>query len=101
MLSRPGAADFGLVDECINHDYDKFLRYHIQLEEYKNRVLLPKLALKNGYATLQMSMITDLRGLGENHLWNLNAAMTIVQGIVTIGDRNYPEGLFKHYIINA
>ncbi|XP_074567721.1 phosphatidylinositol/phosphatidylcholine transfer protein SFH9-like [Curcuma longa] len=82
--------------------YDKasvnyYIQSHIQMNEYRDRVLLPAASRKNGRYIGTCFKVLDMTGLKLSSLGNLK----LVSLMATIDDLNYPEKTETYYIVNA
>ncbi|KAG6407393.1 hypothetical protein SASPL_130384 [Salvia splendens] len=82
--------------------YDKgsiryYIQSHIQMNEYRDRVVLPSVSKKHGRYIGTCIKILDMTGL---RLSALNH-MKLLSAISTIDDLNYPEKTETYYIVNA
>ncbi|XP_047980622.1 phosphatidylinositol/phosphatidylcholine transfer protein SFH2-like isoform X1 [Salvia hispanica] len=82
--------------------YDKgsihyYIQSHIQMNEYRDRVVLPSASKKHGRYIGTCIKILDMTGL---RLSALNH-MKLLSAISTIDDLNYPEKTETYYIVNA
>ncbi|CAL5042019.1 unnamed protein product [Urochloa decumbens] len=82
--------------------YDKasvnyYVQSHIQINEYRDRFILPMVTKKYGRPITTCIKVLDMTGL---KLSALNQ-MKIVTAISTVDDLNYPEKTETYYIVNA
>ncbi|TVU08128.1 hypothetical protein EJB05_41516 [Eragrostis curvula] len=82
--------------------YDKasvnyYVQSHIQINEYRDRIILPMVTKKFGRPISTCIKVLDMTGL---KLSALNQ-MKIVTAISTVDDLNYPEKTETYYIVNA
>lgn len=82
--------------------YDKasvnyYVQSHIQINEYRDRFILPTVTKKYGRPITTCIKVLDMTGL---KLSALNQ-MKIVTAISTVDDLNYPEKTETYYIVNA
>ncbi|XP_062178754.1 phosphatidylinositol/phosphatidylcholine transfer protein SFH9-like isoform X2 [Phragmites australis] len=82
--------------------YDKasvnyYVQSHIQINEYRDRIILPTMMRKFGRPISTCIKVLDMTGL---KLSALNQ-MKIVTAISTVDDLNYPEKTETYYIVNA
>ncbi|XP_057795243.1 phosphatidylinositol/phosphatidylcholine transfer protein SFH9-like [Salvia miltiorrhiza] len=82
--------------------YDKasihyYIQSHIQMNEYRDRVILPSATRKFGRYIGTCIKILDMTGLKFSALNQLK----ILSAISTIDDLNYPEKTETYYIVNA
>ncbi|KAJ7538285.1 hypothetical protein O6H91_11G041900 [Diphasiastrum complanatum] len=76
---------------------DKYVKSHIQLNEYRDRVLLPEATKHFGRYVGSCLKILDMTGLKLSSLHRLK----ILTAISTVDDLNYPEKTDAYYIVNA
>ncbi|KAL5200604.1 hypothetical protein ABZP36_021807 [Zizania latifolia] len=82
--------------------YDKasvhyYVQSHIQINEYRDRIILPMVTKKFGRPISTCIKILDMTGL---KLSALNQ-MKILTAISTVDDLNYPEKTETYYIVNV
>ncbi|XP_039072311.1 phosphatidylinositol/phosphatidylcholine transfer protein SFH1-like [Hibiscus syriacus] len=82
--------------------YDKasvnyYVQSHIQMNEYRDRVVLPKASEKYGRHISKCLKVLDMTGLKLSALSQIKLLTTIT----TIDDLNYPEKTETYYIVNA
>ncbi|KAL2332848.1 hypothetical protein Fmac_014061 [Flemingia macrophylla] len=82
--------------------YDKasdkyYIQSHIQMNEYRDRVILPKATKKHGRYIGTCLKVLDMTGLKFSALNQLR----LLTAISTIDDLNYPEKTDTYYIVNA
>ncbi|XP_006657119.1 phosphatidylinositol/phosphatidylcholine transfer protein SFH2-like [Oryza brachyantha] len=82
--------------------YDKasvhyYVQSHIQINEYRDRIILPMASKKFGRPISTCIKVLDMTGL---KLSALNQ-MKILTAISTVDDLNYPEKTETYYIVNA
>ncbi|KAK3152428.1 hypothetical protein QOZ80_2BG0158770 [Eleusine coracana subsp. coracana] len=82
--------------------YDKasvhyYVQSHIQINEYRDRIILPKLAEKFGRPVTGCVKVLDMTGL---KLSALNQ-MKVLTSISTVDDLNYPEKTETYYVVNV
>uniref|UniRef100_I1Q3I5 CRAL-TRIO domain-containing protein n=1 Tax=Oryza glaberrima TaxID=4538 RepID=I1Q3I5_ORYGL len=82
--------------------YDKasvhyYVQSHIQINEYRDRIVLPMASKKFGRPISTCIKVLDMTGL---KLSALNQ-MKILTAISTVDDLNYPEKAETYYIVNA
>ncbi|KAG4377277.1 hypothetical protein GLYMA_18G075200v4 [Glycine max] len=82
--------------------YDKasdkyYIQSHIQLNEYRDRVILPTATRKHGRYIGTCVKVLDMSGLKFSALNQLR----LLTAISTIDDLNYPEKTDTYYIVNA
>ncbi|KAJ7535142.1 hypothetical protein O6H91_12G020100 [Diphasiastrum complanatum] len=76
---------------------DKYIKSHIQINEYRDRVLLPEASKRFGHFVGSCLKILDMTGLKLSALNRLK----ILTAISTVDDLNYPEKTDVYYIVNA
>ncbi|KAL3678569.1 hypothetical protein R1sor_021525 [Riccia sorocarpa] len=76
---------------------DKYVQSHIQINEYRDRVLLPEASKKQGRHVGSCIKILDMTGLKLSAL-NRVKILTVIS---TVDDLNYPEKTDTYYIVNA
>ncbi|KAL0915500.1 hypothetical protein M5K25_015923 [Dendrobium thyrsiflorum] len=74
-----------------------YVQSHIQINEYRDRIVLPAAAKKHGRHIGTCIKILDMTGLKLSALSQIKL-MTIIS---TIDDLNYPEKTDTYYIVNA
>lgn len=74
-----------------------YVQSHIQLNEYRDRVVLPSATKKHGRHIGTCLKILDMTGLKLSALNNIK----LLTAISTIDDLNYPEKTDTYYIVNA
>ncbi|RAL52782.1 unnamed protein product [Cuscuta campestris] len=74
-----------------------YVQSHIQMNEYRDRVVLPSASKKHGTQISKCIKVLDMSGL------KLSALSQIKLGtlITSIDDLNYPERTITYYIVNA
>ncbi|XP_022753018.1 phosphatidylinositol/phosphatidylcholine transfer protein SFH11-like isoform X2 [Durio zibethinus] len=77
----------------VNH----YVRSHIQMNEYRDRVVLPTATEKSGRHISSCLKVLDMTGLKLSVL-NQRKLLTTIS---TIDDLNYPEKTETYYIVNA
>ncbi|KAH7546951.1 hypothetical protein FEM48_Zijuj01G0255500 [Ziziphus jujuba var. spinosa] len=82
--------------------YDKasvnyYMQSHIQMNEYRDRVILPSATRKHGRHIGTCIKVLDMTGLKLSKLGHIK----LVTDISTIDDLNYPEKTDTYYIVNA
>ncbi|XP_073308541.1 SEC14 cytosolic factor-like [Primulina huaijiensis] len=82
--------------------YDKasihcYVQSHIQMNEYRDRVILPSATKKIGWYIGTCINILDMTGLKLSALNQIK----LLSAISTIDDLNYPEKTDTYYIVNA
>ncbi|GAU13517.1 hypothetical protein TSUD_128140 [Trifolium subterraneum] len=82
--------------------YDKasdkyYIQSHIQVNEYRDRVILPTATKKHGRYIGTCVKVLDMTGLKFSALNQLR----LLTAISTIDDLNYPEKTDTYYIVNA
>ncbi|XP_012074810.1 SEC14 cytosolic factor isoform X1 [Jatropha curcas] len=74
-----------------------YVQSHIQINEYRDRVILPSASKKHGRPITTCVKVLDMTGLKLSAL-NQIKLMTIIS---TIDDLNYPEKTKTYYIVNV
>ncbi|EOA13661.1 hypothetical protein CARUB_v10026730mg [Capsella rubella] len=74
-----------------------YVQSHIQINEYRDRVLLPSMSKKNGRPITTCVKVLDMTGLRLSALSQIKL-LTIIS---TIDDLNYPEKTNTYYVVNA
>ncbi|KAL0353330.1 UNVERIFIED_CONTAM: SEC14 cytosolic factor [Sesamum angustifolium] len=74
-----------------------YVQSHIQINEYRDRVILPAATKKYGRHVSKCIKVLDMTGLKLSAL-NQIKLMTIIS---SIDDLNYPEKTLTYYIVNA
>ncbi|KAL0693249.1 hypothetical protein Bca4012_060429 [Brassica carinata] len=74
-----------------------YVQSHIQINEYRDRVLLPSVSKKNGRPITTCVKVLDMTGLKLSAL----SQIKLVTIISTIDDMNYPEKTNTYYVVNA
>ncbi|KAG8365329.1 hypothetical protein BUALT_Bualt18G0093400 [Buddleja alternifolia] len=74
-----------------------YVQSHIQINEYRDRVVLPAATKKHGKYIGKCIKVLDMTGLKLSAL-NQIKLMTIIS---SIDDLNYPEKTLTYYIVNA
>ncbi|CAN0890958.1 Phosphatidylinositol/phosphatidylcholine transfer protein SFH9 [Linum grandiflorum] len=74
-----------------------YVQSHIQLNEYRDRVILPTASKKYGRPITTCVKVLDMTGLKLSAL-NQIKLMTVIS---TVDDLNYPEKTNTYYIVNA
>ncbi|KAK1309788.1 Patellin-6 [Acorus calamus] len=87
-------AGLSTFDKASVHYY---VQSHIQINEYRDRVILPAATRKNGRYIGTCVKILDMTGLKLSAL-NQIKLLTIIS---TVDDLNYPEKTETYYIVNA
>lgn len=82
--------------------YDKasvhyYVQSHIQINEYRDRIILPMLTEKFGRPITTCVKVLDMTGLKLSAL----SQMKILSSISTVDDLNYPEKSETYYIVNV
>ncbi|CAM6090791.1 unnamed protein product [Calypogeia fissa] len=80
-----------------NASLDKFVQSHIQINEYRDRVVLPLASKREGRHITSCLKILDMTGLKLSAL-NRVKILTVIS---TVDDLNYPEKTDIYYIVNA
>ncbi|XP_011625351.1 SEC14-like protein 4 isoform X2 [Amborella trichopoda] len=76
---------------------DEYVQSHIQMNEYRDRVLLPMMSQKFGTYIGPCLKVLDMTGLKLSAL----SRIKILTMISTVDDLNYPEKTEIYYIVNA
>lgn len=76
---------------------DKYVQSHIQINEFRDRVLLPEASKKMGRYIGSCLKILDMTNLKLSALNRVK----ILTAISTVDDLNYPEKTDVYYIVNA
>ncbi|KAL0792921.1 hypothetical protein Bca101_064298 [Brassica carinata] len=87
-------AGLSTFDKASVHYY---VQSHIQINEYRDRVLLPSMSKKNGRPITTCVKVLDMTGLKLSAL----SQIKLVTIISTIDDLNYPEKTNTYYVVNA
>ncbi|PWA39834.1 CRAL-TRIO lipid binding domain-containing protein [Artemisia annua] len=74
-----------------------YVQSHIQINEYRDRVILPAATKKNGRYIGKCVKVLDMSGLKLSALNQLK----LLTAISTIDDLNYPEKTITYYIVNV
>ncbi|CAI0374179.1 unnamed protein product [Linum tenue] len=74
-----------------------YVQSHIQMNEYRDRVILPSASKKYGRPITTCIKVLDMTGLKLSAL-NQIKLMTVIS---TVDDLNYPEKTNTYYIVNA
>ncbi|XP_068321436.1 phosphatidylinositol/phosphatidylcholine transfer protein SFH1-like [Pyrus communis] len=74
-----------------------YVQSHIQINEYRDRVILPSASKKYGKPIITCIKVLDMTGLKLSALSQIKLLTTIS----TIDDLNYPEKTNTYYIVNA
>ncbi|XP_022716270.1 phosphatidylinositol/phosphatidylcholine transfer protein SFH1-like isoform X3 [Durio zibethinus] len=74
-----------------------YVQSHIQINEYRDRVILPSASKKHGRPVTTCIKVLDMTGLKLSALSQIKL-LTIIS---TIDDLNYPEKTNTYYIVNA
>ncbi|KAG2302110.1 hypothetical protein Bca52824_030761 [Brassica carinata] len=74
-----------------------YVQSHIQINEYRDRVLLPSVSKKNGRPITTCVKVLDMTGLKLSAL----SQIKLVTIMSTIDDLNYPEKTNTYYVVNA
>ncbi|XP_047308284.1 phosphatidylinositol/phosphatidylcholine transfer protein SFH9-like [Impatiens glandulifera] len=82
------------LDKASAHYY---IQSHIQINEYRDRVILPATTKKHGKHINKCLKVLDMTGLKISAL----SQIKLVTIISTIDDLNYPEKTLVYYIVNA
>lgn len=76
---------------------DKYVQSHIQINEYRDRIVLPEISSKKGRYIGTCVKILDMTGLRLSAFSRLKTSTAIA----TVDDLNYPEKTDTYYIVNA
>ncbi|KAK9065241.1 hypothetical protein SSX86_016624 [Deinandra increscens subsp. villosa] len=74
-----------------------YVQSHIQINEYRDRVILPAATKKNGRYIGKCVKILDMSGLKLSALNQIK----LLTAISTVDDLNYPEKTITYYIVNV
>ncbi|KAK8501015.1 hypothetical protein V6N13_062784 [Hibiscus sabdariffa] len=74
-----------------------YVQSHIQINEYRDRVILPSASKKHGRPITTCIKVLDMSGLKLSALSQIKL-MTIIS---TIDDLNYPEKTNTYYVVNT
>ncbi|KAL8462198.1 hypothetical protein ACS0TY_032501 [Phlomoides rotata] len=80
-----------------NASINYYVQSHIQMNEYRDRVMLPRATKKYGRYIGTCVKILDMTGLRLSALNQIK----LLSAISTIDDLNYPEKTETYYIVNA
>ncbi|KAF8031736.1 hypothetical protein BT93_D0831 [Corymbia citriodora subsp. variegata] len=75
---------------------NKYVQSHIQMNEYRDRVLLPQATKKHGRYIGTCIKVLDMTGLRLSAMNQLK----LLSNISSIDDLNYPEKTETYYIVN-
>lgn len=87
-------AGLSTFDKASIHYY---VQSHIQINEYRDRVVLPAATKKNGKYIGKCVKVLDMSGLKLSALNQIKLLTTIS----TVDDLNYPEKTITYYIVNV
>uniref|UniRef100_A0A251T6H8 Putative CRAL-TRIO lipid binding domain-containing protein n=1 Tax=Helianthus annuus TaxID=4232 RepID=A0A251T6H8_HELAN len=87
-------AGLSTFDKASIHYY---VQSHIQINEYRDRVILPAATKKNGKYIGKCVKVLDMSGLKLSALNQIKLLTTIS----TVDDLNYPEKTITYYIVNV
>ncbi|KAD3338004.1 hypothetical protein E3N88_33525 [Mikania micrantha] len=87
-------AGLSTFDKASIHYY---VQSHIQINEYRDRVILPEATKKNGRYIGKCVKVLDMSGLKLSALNQIKLLTTIS----TVDDLNYPEKTITYYIVNV
>eukprot|EP00897_Mesotaenium_endlicherianum_P006252 jgi/Mesen1/5655/ME000286S04870 len=76
---------------------EEYVHSHIQHNEYRDRVLLPKLSKELGRSVTTCIKVMDMTGLKLSSL----ARMKMQHAVASVDDLNYPEKAEVYYIVNS
>ncbi|CAL5408140.1 unnamed protein product [Camellia sinensis] len=85
-----------LVEGC-KHVVHYYVQSHIQINEYRDCVILPSATKKYGRHISKCLKVLDMTGLKLSAL----SQIKLLSIISTIDDLNYPEKTLTYYIVNA
>ncbi|XAR65769.1 hypothetical protein NMG60_11010008 [Bertholletia excelsa] len=74
-----------------------YVQSHIQINEYRDRVILPSATRKYGRHISKCLKVLDMTGLKLSAL----SQIKLLSIISTIDDLNYPEKTLTYYVVNA
>ncbi|KAF2943636.1 SEC14 cytosolic factor isoform X2 [Oryza sativa Japonica Group] len=74
-----------------------YVQSHIQINEYRDRVILPMLTEKFGRPVTTCVKVLDMTGLKLSAL----SQMKMLTSISTVDDLNYPEKTETYYVVNV
>jgi len=82
--------------------YDKasvhyYVQSHIQINEYRDRILLPRLSQQFGRPVTSCIKVLDMTGLKLSAL----SQIKMLTSISTVDDLNYPEKTETYYVVNV
>ncbi|KAK7301904.1 hypothetical protein RJT34_12781 [Clitoria ternatea] len=105
LIGMPGYSKEGLPVIAVGvglSTYDKasdkyYIQSHIQINEYRDRVILPAATKKHGRYIGTCVKVLDMTGLKFSALNQLR----LLTAISTIDDLNYPEKSDTYFIVNA
>ncbi|GAV86433.1 CRAL_TRIO domain-containing protein/CRAL_TRIO_N domain-containing protein [Cephalotus follicularis] len=98
--SREGLPVFGIGVGSSTFDkasVNYYVQSHIQINEYRDTVILPSASKKHGRPVTTCVKVLDMTGLKLSALSQIKL-MTIIS---TIDDLNYPEKTDTYYIVNV
>ena len=79
---------------------DDMVNHHTRMMEYLQTVILPEMAQRPGNVVKDKCInILDMHGLGL-HMFN-NATMSVLKRVISIDQANYPEIMYRCYIVNC
>ncbi|GKC41580.1 phosphatidylinositol/phosphatidylcholine transfer protein SFH2 [Tanacetum coccineum] len=87
-------AGLSTFDKASIHYY---VQSHIQINEYRDRVILPEATKKSGKYVGKCVKVLDMSGLKLSALNQIKMLTTIS----TVDDLNYPEKTITYYIVNV
>ncbi|XP_024397502.1 phosphatidylinositol/phosphatidylcholine transfer protein SFH11 [Physcomitrium patens] len=76
---------------------ESYVQSHIQINEYRDRMILPEISTKKGRHVGSCVKILDMTGLRLSAFSRLKTSTAIA----TVDDLNYPEKTDTYYIVNA
>ncbi|CAN6243475.1 unnamed protein product [Urochloa humidicola] len=82
--------------------YDKasvhyYVQSHIQINEYRDRIILPRLSQQFGRPVTNCIKVLDMTGLKLSAL----SQIKMLTSISTVDDLNYPEKTETYYVVNV
>ncbi|PAN04579.1 hypothetical protein PAHAL_1G076800 [Panicum hallii] len=82
--------------------YDKasvhyYVQSHIQINEYRDRIILPRLSQQFGRPVTSCIKVLDMTGLKLSAL----SQIKMLTSISTVDDLNYPEKTETYYVVNV
>ncbi|XP_020406974.1 uncharacterized protein [Zea mays] len=98
--TKEGLPIFGIG---VGHStYDKasvhyYVQSHIQINEYRDRIILPRLTQQFGRPVTSCIKVLDMTGLKLSAL----SQIKMLTSISTVDDLNYPEKTETYYVVNV